>query len=526
MSNILSIQNVDVLTLNSIKTHLEKEEFIEIQVSVSDNIEESNKTILMLGEYFKERVIFYKEADSYMTRNSNVEFITYRFKDNTEEEFDHSDIKNRLEYSQEAERTMFTSLELNVTRTKFHDVFEESSIIETIVNSGEPAKVLKRGLSVNAEDSERPGKNPRIPSPVPNLSINAEDSEIPSSSPRIPGPIPSPEIQREKRDLSVNAEDSGRPEKNPRVGGPRLPSPEIPEIQKAKRNLSINAEDSERPEKNPRVGGPRLPSPEIPEIQKKRNLSVTAEDSDRPEKEKRIASPIVESVASVSPVVESIVSDVDELKIKMERAPGDRERRIQNIGAPGSTALSFDQMKHVELRGNPSNRDLRIRSPFVSFLPEERDGSTRLSTKKSETSALLTPKVNFSFDVFNEKFDQKTIHISNEEKLVTGRETRNTTDKKAQVVRRTHREVKSIEEWEKQTDLKKPVVFEIELNKTSLVKQFRDLSDHFELEWDNSDFARLAFILVEIYGLSVESDGKMVQLFEPRRDLSSFLVKN
>ena len=190
LNNILSIQKVDILTLDSIKTHLENEEFIEIQVSVSDNIEESNKAIFMLGEYFKERVIFYKEADSYMTRNSNVEFITYRFKDNTEEEFDHSDIKNRLEYSQEAERTMFTSLELNVTRTKFHDVFEESSIIETIVNSGEPAKVLKRGLSVNAEDSERPGKNPRIPSPVPNLSINAEDSEIPSSSPRIPGPIP------------------------------------------------------------------------------------------------------------------------------------------------------------------------------------------------------------------------------------------------------------------------------------------------------------------------------------------------
>ena len=53
----------------------------------------------MLGEYFKERVIFYKEADSYMTRNSNVESIIYRFKDNTEEELDHLNIKNRLEYS-------------------------------------------------------------------------------------------------------------------------------------------------------------------------------------------------------------------------------------------------------------------------------------------------------------------------------------------------------------------------------------------------------------------------------------------
>ena len=110
--------------------------------------------------------------------------------------------------------------------------------------------------------------------------------------------------------------------------------------------------------------------------------------------------------------------------------------------------------------------------------------------------------------------------------MVTGRETRNTTNKKAQPVRRIHRQVKSIEEWERETDLRKPVVFEIELNKTSLVKQFRDLSDHFEIDWDSYDFARLAFILVEVYGLSVESDGKMVQLFEPRRDLSSFLVKN
>jgi len=236
---------------------------------------------------------------------------------------------------------------------------------------------------------------------------------------------------------------------------------------------------------------------------KKRDLSINAEDSDRPGKERRIA--------SVSPLVESIVSDVDELKIKMERAPGDRERRIQNIGASGSTPVLFDDMKHVELQGNPSNRDLRIRSPFVSFIPETRDPSTRISSTKSQTSALQTPAFNFSFDIFDKKFDQEEIYISNEEKLVTGRETRNTTNKKAQAVRGIHREVKSIKEWEKQTDLKKPVVLKIELNKTSLVRQFKDLSDNFEIIWDNSDFARLAFILVEVYGLSVESDGKMVQ---------------
>ena len=93
-------------------------------------------------------------------------------------------------------------------------------------------------------------------------------------------------------------------------------------------------------------------------------------------------------------------------------------------------------------------------------------------------------------------------------------------------------EVKSIENWNKFTREGRPAVLKIELNKTSLLQQFKNLSEdeiiseEFEFIWDNSDFARLAFILVEVYGLSVESDGKMVQLFEPRRDLSSFLVRN
>ena len=155
-NNILGLQQIGILTLQTIKRDLENEDFIDIQVSVSDNIEESNKAIFMLGEYFKERVIFYKEADSYMTRNSNVESIIYRFKDNTEEELDHLNIKNRLEYSQKVESSMFTSLELDVTRTKFHDVFEESSIISIL-----PERGVKREISVNAEDSDRPAKQNR-----------------------------------------------------------------------------------------------------------------------------------------------------------------------------------------------------------------------------------------------------------------------------------------------------------------------------------------------------------------------------
>ena len=205
----------------------------------------------------------------------------------------------------------------------------------------------------------------------------------------------------------------------------------------------------------------------------------------------------------------------------MERVPGDREKR----------GLTFDEMKHVELSGSQSNSDLRLRSPFVSFTSEVKNTATRIVDRKSETSALLSPGFNFSFDVSTTKlFDQEEIFISNERKLETGRETRGNANRRNKP-RLGITEVKSIENWNKFTREGRPAVLKIELNKTSLLQQFKNLSDdeiiseEFEFIWDNSDFARLAFILVEVYGLSVELDGKMVQLFEPRRDLSSFLVK-
>ena len=379
---------------------------------------------------------------------------------------------------------MFTSLELDVTRTKFHDVFEESSIISIL-----PERGVKREISVNAEDSDRPAKQNRIPPPSPEPTRGV------------------------KREISVNAEDSDRPEKQNRIPSP-LPEP----TRGIKRDISVNAEDSDRPEKQNRIPSPSISSePETTGV--KRELSVNAEDSDRPEKQNRIPSispPIKPESGSFVP------SDVEKLKSKMERVPGDREKR----------GLTFDEMKHVELSGNQSNSDLRLRSPFVSFTSEVKNTATRIVDRKSETSALLSPGFNFSFDISTTKlFDQEEIFISNERKLETGRETRGNANRRNKP-RLGITEVKSIENWNKFTREGRPAVLKIELNKTSLLQQFKNLSDdeiiseEFEFIWDNSDFARLAFILVEVYGLSVELDGKMVQLFEPRRDLSSSLVKN